>query len=78
MFVTLEDETGSANVVLWGTTVERDRQYLLQAQMIVEGHVQKQSEVIHVVADRLLPWEMVAAPLEVSSSRSGHTHKRHS
>ena len=54
IFVTLEDETGIANLVVWPDVFERQRRLVLSAGMIAcHGRVQKESEVIHVVADRL-------------------------
>ncbi|HET9122926.1 MAG TPA: OB-fold nucleic acid binding domain-containing protein, partial [Acidiferrobacteraceae bacterium] len=66
VFVTLEDETGSANLVLWGVVAERDRSVLRASRLIAEGRVQREGPVLHVVVDRLLPWEVlrVSGPLE--------------
>jgi error-prone DNA polymerase len=55
MFVTLEDETGNANVIVWSRLVERERTPLLTAQlMTVYGQVERTSAVIHVVARRII------------------------
>ncbi|MFL6654761.1 MAG: OB-fold nucleic acid binding domain-containing protein [Sulfurifustis sp.] len=54
IFLTLEDETGNVNVVVWPQLVERYRRVLTQARLIlVDGEVQREGEVIHVVARRL-------------------------
>ena len=54
MFITLEDETGIANLVLWPKTFEMHRRIVLGAGMIgVEGRVQRAGEVVHLVAHRL-------------------------
>jgi error-prone DNA polymerase len=51
MFVTLEDETGNVNVVVWTSVQERFRAVLLQGQLLkVKGVVEREKEVIHVVA----------------------------
>jgi error-prone DNA polymerase len=51
MFVTLEDETGNVNVVVWTSVQERFRAVLLQSQLLkVKGIVEREKEVIHVVA----------------------------
>ncbi len=51
MFVTLEDETGNVNVVVWTSVQERFRAVLLQGQLLkVKGIVEREKEVIHVVA----------------------------
>jgi error-prone DNA polymerase len=53
-FITLEDETGIANVILWQRKFEEQRRIVMSAAMIaVKGVMQKEGEVIHVVADRL-------------------------
>ncbi len=53
-FITLEDETGIANIILWQRKFEAQRRIVMSAAMIaVKGQMQKEGEVIHVVADRL-------------------------
>jgi error-prone DNA polymerase len=53
-FITLEDETGIANIILWQRKFEEQRRIVMGAAMIgVKGVMQKEGEVIHVVADRL-------------------------
>ena len=54
MFITIEDETSHANLVIWPSLFERQRRLILSARMIsVQGKVQREGEVIHVVADRM-------------------------
>ena len=51
MFITLEDETGNVNVVVWTSVLERFRAALLQGQLLrVKGVVEREKQVIHVVA----------------------------
>lgn len=51
MFITLEDETGSINLVVWPKLVESQRRALIGTRMIVvDGTVQSEDGVIHVVA----------------------------
>jgi error-prone DNA polymerase len=53
-FVTLEDETGYLNLVVWDRLAQRDRKTLLGAALLgVWGTVQKEGEVLHVIAERL-------------------------
>jgi error-prone DNA polymerase len=53
-FITIEDETGIANVILWQRKFEAQRRVVMGAAMIaVKGVMQKEGEVIHVIADRL-------------------------
>jgi error-prone DNA polymerase len=54
MFITIEDETGHANVVVWASVFERQRRLILSARMIaIRGRLQREGEVMHVVADEL-------------------------
>jgi error-prone DNA polymerase len=51
IFMTLEDETGIANIVVWPTVFQRFRREVLGAQAVgVRGPVQREGIVIHVVA----------------------------
>jgi len=54
MFITLEDETDVANLVVWTNVFEKNRRTVLGASMMgVRGQVQREGEVIHVIAQRL-------------------------
>ncbi len=54
VFLTLEDETGNSNVVVWKQTQERFRQALLAGQLLlVTGTLECKDGVIHVIAGRL-------------------------
>ena len=54
VFVTLEDETSTANVILWPAVFNRFRKAARTAAgLIIGGKLQKQGEVIHVVAQRV-------------------------
>ncbi|WP_312572983.1 error-prone DNA polymerase, partial [Brevundimonas sp.] len=54
MFITLEDETGVANLVIWPTLYEQQRRIVLTSSLlIVDGKVQREGEVVHIVATRL-------------------------
>ena len=51
LFVTIEDETGFANLVIWAKTFEKYRKVIVQSRLfMVSGKVQIEGEVIHVVA----------------------------
>ncbi len=55
IFTTLEDETGIANLIIWPKVFQKQRSIVMGSRMIaVEGHVQKEQGVIHVVARRLI------------------------
>jgi error-prone DNA polymerase len=54
MFITLEDETDVANLVVWTNVFEKNRRTVLGASMMgVRGQVQREGEVIHLIAQRL-------------------------
>ena len=68
IFVTLEDETGVINVIVWKDVVETQRRPLLSARLLtVHGVWQKQGEVRHVVANRLFDHSELLGRLDVSS-----------
>ena len=51
MFITLEDEGGIANIVVWAQMFERHRRIILTAStLLVRGRVQREGQVVHVVA----------------------------
>src|SRR5690606_16021341 len=55
MFITMEDETGIANIVVWQKIFEQYRPLILSASMLgVRGRVQREGEVVHLVARSLL------------------------
>ena len=54
MFITIEDESGVANLVIWPSLYERQRRIILGASMIaVQGRIQREGEVVHLVARQL-------------------------
>lgn len=53
-FITLEDETGIANLVVWPDAFERYRKVVMGARLIeVRGRVEYDEDVLHVIAQRL-------------------------
>ena len=65
-FVTLEDEAGSANLVVWQRIAEEQRDVLLNARLMgVEGELQIQGRVIHVIAKRLIDHSALLGELTV-------------
>jgi error-prone DNA polymerase len=71
-FVTLEDETGTINVVVWRTTAEKYRRELLGSTLLtVYGHVERvETEavpVVHLIAERLEDHSALLGQLTVAS-----------
>jgi len=53
-FVTLEDESGIANAIIWQRNFEAQRRIVLSAAMVsISGTLQREGQVIHVITDRL-------------------------
>jgi len=70
--VSLEDETGVINVIVWNHVIETQRQPLLAASLLtVYGTWQRQGDVKHVVANRLFDHSRLLGRL-VTGSRDFH------
>ncbi|MEM7501397.1 MAG: error-prone DNA polymerase [Pseudomonadota bacterium] len=67
-FVTLEDETGHVNLVVWERIAEEQRDVLLNARLMgVAGELQIQGKVIHVIAHRLFDHSEMLGDLTVKA-----------
>ncbi len=54
VFLTIEDETGVANAVIWAKVLERYRKEVMGGRLlVVSGRIQRQEDIIHVVSARL-------------------------
>ena len=72
VFVTLEDETGSVNVIVWPAVAQTQRTALLTATLLtVYGVWQREAEVRHLIAQRLVDHSALLQGL-VSKSRDFH------
>jgi len=57
IFITLEDESGHANLIVWPQVFERFRKTVLRATLIgISGSVQREGAVVHILAERL--WDL--------------------
>jgi error-prone DNA polymerase len=82
MFITLEDETGIANLVVWPHIFEKFRRVVMAASMMaVKGRVQREGEVVHLIAYQItdLSAELASvggrdATFPMPASRADHTH----
>ncbi len=68
MFLTLEDETGTVNVVLWPRVWERQRAVVLGTGLIaVDGVLESDGDVHHLIAGRLHDWDALLAGFRARS-----------
>ena len=67
-FVTLEDETGNINLVVWQRLAESQHQALVSSQLLgVRGQVQREGQVIHVIAHHLRDYTTMLGSLTTQS-----------
>jgi error-prone DNA polymerase len=68
LFLTLEDETGNVNVIVWKSLVEQQRKEVLGAALLgVYGIWQRQGQVRHLVAKRLVDMSALLGRLDTHS-----------
>ena len=68
VFVTLEDETGATNVIVWRDLFDRQRRELLGAKLLaVFGNVEREGRVVHVLAGRFVDLSPLLGQLETKS-----------
>jgi error-prone DNA polymerase len=68
MFVTLEDETGVTNVIIWPALLEKQRKEILNAMLLtVYGIWQCEGEVMHLIAKRVVDHSALLGSLTVES-----------
>ena len=54
VFITIEDETGATNVIVWRDLGDRQRREMLGARLLgVHGRIEREGDVVHVLAGRL-------------------------
>jgi hypothetical protein len=67
-FMTLEDETGQVNLIVWSRIGETQRRPLVESRLLeVRGKVQRLGEILHVVAHRLIDRSELVAGLATGS-----------
>jgi error-prone DNA polymerase len=78
VFLTLEDETGVANLVLWPDVFERLRPVAMAARMVLaKGRVQRADNVTHLVVEDLVDWTPMLGDLsDQTSPGSAHAPAR--
>jgi error-prone DNA polymerase len=82
IFLTLEDETGVSNVVVWKTVYERFRKAVIAGRLLrVTGRIQRDGEVLHLIAERVEDISPLLAtlgrplPIEVNDGRADETRR---
>lgn len=54
IFITLEDETGICNIVVWARTYEKFRRQVIAGRLLrVTGKIQRDGKVVHVIAQKI-------------------------
>ena len=72
VFVTLEDETGYINTIIWRDIASTQRQTLMSAQLLgVSGYIEKDGQVIHLIAKKLVDYSPLLGKL-MTTSRDFH------
>lgn len=76
IFVTLEDETGISNVIVWRKIYERFRRAVIAGRCLrVTGRLQREGGITHVVAEEIedISWMLDELLREVEVSAAVHT-----
>ena len=74
VFMTLEDETGFANCVVWPDMFKRYRALIMTARlMLVQGYVQREGKVIHIITRKLDDWTQRFSALRQDFVEAGLT-----
>jgi error-prone DNA polymerase len=70
-FITIEDETGVSNLVVWETLFEKYRKQILQSRLLmVEGKLQIEGEVIHVIVSKCTDCTRLLRNLSVTADEA--------
>ena len=71
IFITVEDETGAANLIVWPKIAAQYRRAVFGAKVLLcEGVLQKESNVIHVVSRHLTDWTAMLKNLQPGQSEA--------
>jgi len=72
VFITIEDETGIANIIVWPSLVESFRNQIINAALlIVQGQMQRSEEgVTHIIAEQLADRTRWLAGLDAPMARA--------
>jgi len=54
IFITLEDETGVSNIIVWQKTYQKFRRAVVGGRLLrVTGHLQRDGQVVHIIAHKI-------------------------
>jgi error-prone DNA polymerase len=68
IFVTMEDETGYVNLIVWNTVAVQQRAPLLESRLLeVQGTLQREGDVQHVIVQQLTNLSSLLGDLVVTS-----------
>lgn len=68
IFITLEDETGNSNIIVWRDLVERKRAAIVQSRMLkIKGVLEREGNVIHIIAGDVEDCSHLLGELETRS-----------
>ncbi|WP_287786854.1 error-prone DNA polymerase [Acidiphilium sp.] len=77
LFVTLEDETGIANLVIWPKIFETNRKEILAAKMMAaRGVIQREGEVVHLIAHKITDLTEKLAEIDARDCAGEDRHGR--
>lgn len=77
IFITLEDETGVANIVVWPKLFERYRRAVIAGRCLrITGRMQREGGVVHIIAEEVedISWmldELLLPPIRQDEARTG-------
>jgi error-prone DNA polymerase len=75
IFLTLEDETGTANIVVWKKLYEQFRMAVIAGRLLrISGRVERDGAVVHLIAERI---EDLWGPLPIKSTSPPQASARH-
>ncbi len=75
IFITIEDETGTANLIVWRHKMQRYRKTVMGSCLLgVEGKLQREGSVIHVVSDKLYDFSYRLGELITPASPEESSH----
>lgn len=76
-FLTLEDETGVANIVVWKDAFEANRRLVMTSSfLVIQGQVQSESNVVHLVARRFIDLSHRLSEMKEEDGPAPRIHNR--